>query len=331
MKYSFIVPTFNSEQWIRTCINSILAQSYTGFDIIVLDSGSTDGTLQWIQTLVDRRIKIYPVEKRLNIVENWSRIVSIPRNEFMTIMGHDDVLYPHYLDTINKLIESFPDAGLYQTHFNFINGKGELIRSCIPMKSQIKPLEFLEAVLQNRIEITATGFMVRSRQYDLAGGIPPYPNLLYADTELWLKLILQNYLAVAPEVCFEFRFHINNTSKSAGEIRLIAFERMVDFFSKLKTENEAYRILIEQNAVNFLKSYVIGSCHKLIYVSKANRGDVTMESIIASAKKCSQKILPGLDFEPEKFREIFLAKLIDSNTLLRSIFLFYKSFKKRTF
>ena len=176
MKYSFIVPTFNSEQWIRTCINSILAQTYTGFDIIVLDSGSTDGTLQWIQALVDQRIKIYPVEKRLNIVENWSRIVSIPRNEFMTIMGHDDVLYPHYLDTINKLIESFPDAGLYQTHFNFINGKGELIRSCIPMKSQIKPLEFLEAVLQNGIEITATGFMVRSCQYDLAGGIPKYPH-----------------------------------------------------------------------------------------------------------------------------------------------------------
>lgn len=331
MKYSFIVPTFNSERWIHTCINSILAQTYTRFDIIILDSGSTDRTLKWIEALQDKRIRIYPAEKRLNIVENWSRIVTIPRNEFMTIIGHDDVLYPHYLDTINKLIESFPDAGLYQTHFNFINGKGDLIRACVPMKPQIKPLKFLEAVLQNSIEITATGFMVRSRQYDLVGGIPQYPNLLYADTELWLKLILQNYLAVAPEICFEFRFHIDNTSKSAGEIRLTAFERMVDFFSKLKNENPEYKLLIEQNALEFLKSYVIGSCHKLIYVSKSNRSNVTMESIIASAKKCSQKLLPGLDFEPEKFREIFLAKLIDSNTLLRSLFLFYKSFKKRTF
>jgi len=331
MKYSFIVPTYNSERWIQPCINSILAQTYSKFDIIILDSGSIDGTLEWIKSTGDNRIRIYTTDRRLDIVENWGRITGIPKNEFMTIMGHDDILYPNYLATVDKLIERFPDAGLYQTHFNFIDGKGQLIRACVPMKTHITAVEFLEGVLQNTIEITATGFMVRSKEYDSIGGIPSYPNLLYADTELWLKLILQNYLAVAEEICFEFRFHIDNTSKSAGLIRLTAFERMVDFFSQLKNENPEYKLLIEQNAFAFLKSYVIGSCHKLIYVSKVNRGKVTIQSIISSAKKCAEKIIPRSKFIPEHFKEIHLAKFIDSNSITRSMFLFYKSFKKRTF
>lgn len=331
MKFSIIVPTYNSERWIQSCVNSILAQTFPDFDIIILDSGSTDGTLAWIRSLNDGRIRVYTTSERLGIKENWQRIVTTPRNEFMTIMGHDDILYPDYLFTINKLIEQFPDAGLYQTHFNFIDEKGQLIRACTPIEKIIKPDQLIKSVLQNKIEIVATGFMMRSKEYDAIGGIPGYPNLLYADTELWINLIRQSYLAVAPETCFEFRFHIDNTSKSPGKIRLIAFERMIDFFCQLKNETLPYKLIIERNAEAFLKSYVIGACHKLIYVSKNNRDNVTMELIIESAKRCAQKLLPGVSFEPERFRAIVFAKLIDSNILLRNLFLFYKSFQKRTF
>jgi hypothetical protein len=43
----------------------------------------------------------------------------------MTILGHDDVLYPDYLSVIDDLIKKHPEASLYQTHFNFIDEKGE--------------------------------------------------------------------------------------------------------------------------------------------------------------------------------------------------------------
>lgn len=331
MKYSFLIPTYNSERWIKACIHSILAQTYTGFDIIIIDSGSNDRTIEWIRMIGDSRIKIHTTDVRLGIVENWQRFNLVPRNEFMTIMGHDDILYPHYLATINTLIEQNPDAGLYQAHFNFIDAKGEVIRAGAPMESHITQEALLESVLQNKIEITATGFMVRSKDYDALSGIPAYPNLLYADIELWLKLVRDSYLAVAPEICFEFRLHVDNTSKSTGEFRLTAFEMLVDFLYKLKNEKTAYQQIIERNGIAFFKNYVVGSCHKLIYIPLANRNKVTMDKIIASSKKCVQKLLPGNDFRPEKFPGIILAKLIDCNYVFRSLFLFYKSFQKRTF
>lgn len=331
MKYSIIVPTYNSERWIQQCIGSVLAQTLPDFEIIILDSGSKDGTLEYIRSVGDSRIKIYSTETRLGIVENWQRILSVPRNEFMTILGHDDLLYPNYLATIDSLVQRFPDAGLYQTHFNFVDGAGKLIRACVPMQLKIGPAELLESVLQNAIEITATGFMVRSKDYDAMGGIPPYPNLLYADIELWLRLVLDRYLAVAPDNCFEFRLHLDNTSKSTGQFRFTAFDMLIDFFSVLKSSNAIYQQVIEKNIAAFLKNHVVGSCHKLIYISKAKRNNVTMDHIIASSKICAQKIAPDTDFHPEQYAGIRLAKLVDANPLLRRLFLFYKSFQKRMY
>jgi len=331
MKYSILVPTYNSDRWIQPCINSILSQTYPGFEIIIFDTGSTDGTLAWIRSLEDSRIRIYTTDVRLRIVENWQRFTSVPKNEFMTIMGHDDILHSEYLVTIDQLIEKYPDAGLYQTHFNFIDGKGELIRACAPMNGNITPVAFLASVLQNNLEITATGFMVRSKDYDAMGGIPAYPSLLFADIELWLRLIMNSYLAVADEACFEFRLHVDNTSKATGQFRLDAFEMLIQFFIDLKSKNEAYKTIIEKYAPGFLKNYVTGGCHKLIYINKPNRNGVTMDNIIASAKKSSTILLPGFYFAPDKLPSILSAKLIDSNAALRRLFLFYKSFQKRTF
>ena len=331
MTYSIIIPTYNSERWIKDCVNSVLSQTFTGFNIIVLDSGSTDGTLDWLRSLEDDRISIYPTEKRLSITGNWARITGIPKNEFMTILGHDDILYPGYLARIEQLRLAHPGAALYQTHFHFIDERGAVIRPCTPMPGTLTAPALLERMMRNEIVIVATGFMIRSAGYDALGGIPLYPNLLYADISLWINAIKNSYLAIAAENCFAFRFHMNNTSKTAEESRLTAFEQLTGFLVTLKQEGGEFGTVIEKQARSFLKSYVTGACNKLIYISKDKRHALTMDKIIASSKKCASLLMPGEDFEPSKFAAVRLAKLIDAIPLLRRLFLLYKSFGKRTF
>ncbi len=331
MKYTIIIPTFNSEKWIQQCINSVLAQTCTEFDVVILDSGSSDTTIEWLYSLANSRIRIYTAEHRLGIVENWQRILSVPRNEFMTILGHDDILNNNYLETIDALIREFPDADLYQTHFNFIDGEGVLIRPCLSMKTKYTQQDFFEAVLKNAIEVTATGFMVRSHDYDSVGGIPDYPHLLYADIELWQKLIGAGYLAVSPQNCFSFRFHIENTSKSSGIARMQAFERMADYFKTVMGQEERYKKAISENGLEYLKNFVVGSCHKLIYVPASERKELTIDAVLSSAKRSAAILLPDTVFIPEKFLSVKLAKFIDRIPLAKKIFLWYKSFFKRTF
>ena len=104
---------------------NILSQTLDNFNLIILENFSTDGSQAWIESLNDPRIIIIPAEKPLSMQENWSRAAFIDRNEFMTMVGADDVLYPDYLQTIDDLIIKHPGASLYQTHFRFINEEGK--------------------------------------------------------------------------------------------------------------------------------------------------------------------------------------------------------------
>ncbi len=331
MTYSIIIPTYNSERWIKSCLGSALSQQGKDFDVIVLDGGSSDSTIRYLQSISDSRLRIYPAGRRLSITENWARITTIPRNEFMTILGHDDILYPNYLETMSELIRQYPDAGLYQTHFNFIDENEAVIRPCKSMPVILQPADMLERIMQNNIVIVATGFMIRSKDYDALGGIPSYPNLLYADSTLWLKAIDQRFLAVASTVAFAFRFHADNTSKVADDSRLIAFEMMVEFFASLKRSGKEYKSVIDDNALAFMKSYVTGACNKLLYVPVANRKNLSIARIIETAEKCAALLAPGERFEPKKIPAVKLARLIDSNAVLKKMFLLYKGFSKRTF
>jgi glycosyltransferase involved in cell wall biosynthesis len=323
-KFSIILPVKNGGEYVKECVHSILSQTLNDFNLLVLDNCSTDGTLQWIQSLNDERIHLYPSEKTLTIEENWGRIVSVSKNEFMTLIGHDDILKPDYLNVMNNLINKFPDGSLYQTHFTFIDPKGKKIRSCRPMQEKEDGTEFLRLILLNKIDIVGTGFMMRSKDYDELGGIPMYPNLLFADFELWIKLTCKNYKATAEEEGFSFRLHQSTTSTSSDVKYQQAFERFIDFLSELKLNSPAYQEVITENADTFLMNYCKSLSHRLLRTPKEKRGGLSVNSILEKVKNYSRLLTLNKNFDPHSNFTISLAKIIDSNIISRRLFLLFK-------
>ena len=96
-KFSIILPVRNGGEYVKTCVNSILSQTEQDFNLIVLDNCSTDGTREWLASLQNKKIIIYPADRPLTIEENWARAIDVPKNEFITLIGHDDILHPDYL------------------------------------------------------------------------------------------------------------------------------------------------------------------------------------------------------------------------------------------
>ncbi len=323
-KFSIILPVKNGRKYVKECIQSILSQSLNDFNLLVLDNCSSDGTLQWIQSLNDERIIIDRSEKPLSIEENWGRILSIPKNEFITLIGHDDILKPEYLKVMNDLINKFPDASLYQTHFNYIDSGGKKIRSCKPMKESENGPEFLQSVLQNKIDIVGTGFMMRSKDYDEIGGIPMYPNLLFADFELWLNLTAKNYKVTANEEDFYFRLHQSTSSISSDLKYQLAFEKFVYFLSKLKTHAPAYQQVIEENGDRFLMHYCKSLSHRILRTPKEKRENLSVKSVLEKVKKYSILLTSTQHFNPLTNFTILLARIIDSNIISRNLFLLFK-------
>lgn len=319
----------NGGAYVKDCINSILKQSCNNFNLIVLDNASSDGTTKWISELNDARIQVFVSDKPLTIEENWSRILTVPKNEFITLIGHDDILKENYLEKMNELIEMHPEASLYQTHFSYIDKDGLLLRKCKPMVEQENAEDFLKKFLLNDIDIMGTGFMMRAKDYDEIGGIPNYPNLLFADFELWIKLTEKSYKATALAECFSFRLHQSTTSISPDTKFHQAFEKFIYFLQQLRNQKKSFSEVIKSFGKPFLLFYCKGLSHRLLRTPQTKRGNLSVKGFINKCISYAQMLGIEKGFEPEKIVSIRLAKLIDSNRIGRTVFLAFKKIYSR--
>ncbi|HEV8283360.1 MAG TPA: glycosyltransferase [Chitinophagaceae bacterium] len=329
VKYSIILPVRNGGEYVKGCVQSILSQTYSDFDLIVLDNYSSDGTLEWIRSLKDERIKIFPSDQLLPIEGNWARIKTIQKHEFITLIGHDDLLDKNYLAVMDDLINKHPEARLYQTHFRYIDSEGKTIRQCKPMDEVQTATEFLAAFLCSIIDTMGTGFMMRAADYDACGGIPMYPNLLFADFELWINLTSKSYKATAANECFAFRLHQSMTTKSPDIKFHKAFEQFIKYLAQLKQGNSEFANAIEKYSLWFIEFYCKGLSHRLLRTPKQKREGQTVSSFLKNCKSYADMLVPGNDFDPCKKYSVRLAKQIDSNFLSRSLFLLFKKIRSK--
>src|SRR5689334_16752927 len=90
--FSIVLPVHNGAKYIRATLESILSQTYPHFNVLILENASQDNTLKILASFTDTRIKIFPAERLLSMEENWARIVGLDLSEYMTIVGHDDLM-----------------------------------------------------------------------------------------------------------------------------------------------------------------------------------------------------------------------------------------------
>jgi glycosyltransferase involved in cell wall biosynthesis len=214
-QFLIVLPVRNGGEYIKACVASILAQFHEHFRLVVLENASTDDTPNWLRQLRDPRISVRESPAPLEIEKNWARILQLDLSEeFLTIIGHDDLLDPGYLSQMSALIDAHPDAGLYQSHFRLIDKHGRRLRSCLPMPARETAEGFLAARLRLRRDSHGTGYMFRASDYVRVGGIPLYKKLIFADDALWLALMRGSYKATLAREMFSYRLHPGGTSHS---------------------------------------------------------------------------------------------------------------------
>ncbi|MDI3321651.1 glycosyltransferase family 2 protein [Pinibacter soli] len=329
-RFSIILPVRNGGEYVKECAKSILSQTYSDFNFIVLDNCSTDGTAEWLESLNDPRIVIYRSDKSLSIEENWARAVAVPKNEYITLIGHDDVLESNYLEVMNKLISKYPGASLFQTHFNLIDSQSKVIRSARPMQAVENAESFLTSIMTKKFDIVGTGFLMRSADYDKLGGIPDYPGLLFADYELWLNLTRLGYKVTAEENCFSFRIHQSATTTSSDKKIQDAFERFVKYLEDVQASGAEYAKVIAENGEAFLLSECKAMCHRLLRTPRQNGGsELSVKNTIETFVGYAKRLIPRKSFDPMREQSIKLAAMIDRSTLGRSLFLMFKKMYRK--
>jgi glycosyltransferase involved in cell wall biosynthesis len=241
-----------------------LSQTYSRLELVVLDNQSTDNTIPWLKSLQDSRIQIHSSSKPLSIVDSWARVKDVKKREYLTLIGHDDSFDPGFLEAIKGLIERHPDGALYQTGARLINSEGKTIRDCRPVPERETAAEYLKARFVSERDVFGTGYVMRSADYDLLGGIPAFEKLFFADDALWLSLIRNSYKFADRSVLFSVRIHPGSESASlpsAWSSLLFALDQFAEFIRGFKDGAPEVCSVSEAHEAEFMLGY-----HRNIYM-----------------------------------------------------------------
>jgi hypothetical protein len=183
---------------------------------------------------------------------------------------------------------------------------------------------FLKSVFTNNFDVFGTGFMMRSKDYDAVGGIPLYPNLLFADFELWTQLTRLSYKATSAQEGFSYRLHQSTTRVSPDLKMHEAFSKFIYYLDKIKNEDPKLDEVIRQNGLRFISVYCKGLSHRLLRTPLSKRQNLNVQSFIRKCKEYADLLVPGNTFNPDSIPAIKMARVIDSNAITRNLFLWFK-------
>ena len=108
--FSVVMPLFNKEGSVPSTIRSILSQTYSNYELIIINDGSTDLSLKRAASFSDPRIRIIE-QQNLGASAARNRGIKAASNPYIAFMDGDDIWEPEYLQTQRKLIQDYPEAG----------------------------------------------------------------------------------------------------------------------------------------------------------------------------------------------------------------------------
>jgi glycosyltransferase involved in cell wall biosynthesis len=122
---SVVIPLYNKEHQVERAIRSVINQNYSNFELIVVDDGSTDGSLSVVKTFTDRRVRLV----RREHIDSWgghaARNLGIEESgsNLIAFLDADDEWLPEHLQTIEHLSMKYPDCGAFATSYKIVDLK----------------------------------------------------------------------------------------------------------------------------------------------------------------------------------------------------------------
>jgi glycosyltransferase involved in cell wall biosynthesis len=125
--FSIIMPVFNREKVVLNAVNSVLSQSFSDFELIIVDDSSTDGTLKMLESINDKRLSIVPLKENKGAAHARNIGIEKSQGDYITFLDSDDTLEPDYFFQTYKSLNNTPgDLGFAWcgTRYHTLNTDG---------------------------------------------------------------------------------------------------------------------------------------------------------------------------------------------------------------
>lgn len=210
-KVSVIMSVYNGEKYLREAIDSILNQTFTDFEFIIINDGSTDKTKDILESYFDPRLRIIHQEN-VGLTESLNRGIGIARGKYIARQDADDISLPRRLELQLTYLERHPQVALLGTWARTIDKDGNAIKE---MRYPTNP-NFLRWRMLFNNNLIHSSVMFNAEKIRQLGGY----NIDLAraqDYDLWLRIMMRHEIAQLSEVLLQWRDHPKNITSTYSE------------------------------------------------------------------------------------------------------------------
>lgn len=303
---SVVIPLYNKEQQVANTLHTVLAQTWQDFEIVIVDDGSTDRSIDVVMGIKDSRIRI---------VQQSNAGVSAARNhgikdasgELIAFLDADDEWKPDYLETQMTLVKRYPQCDVFATNYEFCNQYGKVT----PTILRKLPFQGKDGVLTNYFEVASCSHpplctdtvMVRKSVIQSVGGFPEGVKS-GEDLLTWARLAVRYKIAYCKKSLATFIFDESLFNEDQQKRAPETTDRV---------GHELERLYTDYKNVKGLKTY-LGLWHKMrarIFIQKHHRWCALRECVKSIQYNISIKIVIFmlLAFLPYSISNYFFHKL----------------------
>jgi glycosyltransferase involved in cell wall biosynthesis len=142
------LPVYNGESFVAEAIQCVLAQTFSNWELIICDNGSTDRTVTICRQFADRdtRIRVYQNARNMGVAFNFNEVFRLSRGQYFKWIAHDDLFAPEFVDVCLQVLETDRHVVMAFPRISYVDGSGRLLRR------QVSDLSILGPTAESRVD-----------------------------------------------------------------------------------------------------------------------------------------------------------------------------------
>lgn len=265
IKYSFVLPAFKA-RFFKEAIDSILAQTYKEFELIIVNDASPEDLTSIVKSYDDPRIRYYINKENIggkDLVAQWNHSLEYAKGDYVILASDDDIYHPEYLQEINSLAQRYPQVKVLGCRKRIINEHGLLVDIDGCLNEYMTATELAYRLYGSTFYSSIPNYAFHRETLVEQGGFVSFPIAWYSDDATLLAMAHEG-VAFSSRQLFSFRFSgINlSTVKSRGlyEKKLEATQMFYDWnqslFESLHVEEDDTDCLLKKRLKGTLENYL---------------------------------------------------------------------------
>ena len=281
--FSVIIPLYNKAPYVAKAIESVLGQTYRNFEVIVIDDGSTDQSLEEAKTFENKSITIIS-QPNSGVSTARNNGVKIAKYPYICFLDADDWWHPTFLEEMKRLITDFPDAGIYGSGYYIVkNGQERIAPIGVPQGFEQGIIDYCEVYAKTLcMPLTSISVVIPKHIFDEEKGFKS--QLKFGeDFDLWIRIALKHKVILVnkPLAYYNQDVDVNNRGvavhKTYSPVNHFIFN--LDYLYDNEKNNHRLKILLDKLRVYILLKYRMQRAFPKEYNAEIKKVDFSVQPL----------------------------------------------------